>query len=502
MSVQKVVESDGHGAFYGLIGFSLAVVLYPTYQWILPFFSLGLGADVDSTILRLGATSVFTGLLYSVPVDRFIDKVIEYKAGHESRTGRFRFFPTKDQNNELLRFISSVDYLTSTWRTPSWISLQDSCEHAISSAIKDPKVQREIWSLKNRSAVGLAFMLVGSSILGISIQIDYLSMAAILAGLILMAGPWTLKSSTRLPAIVRQVAAMRYAEDTFSKWRAFGNEKNHLSDMDRLTSDSERVESLISDGQWDRLNRLYTWMANLLERHNNIDYQVEERVYEIWARAIIDIVSANNKGEKTKDLTKRYLNALDVFRKCGRNKLPQWAEQLNAADLSDFPKFMKRPKAWKRVNPYYGFFHNEIMIVFESLTDEEMKVKWTNALVIPEASLSQSHLTTFFRFACMYTGPNIKDLAYEYFLNGTKYLPYEEVTIPFIDKLVNLYTDPASKASTKLRILNLLAWIAVKSDIKKEVRMHIIHHAEKNTDIRAVFERNTGADWKGELHAM
>ena len=503
MSIQKVVESEGHGAFYSLISLSFAVLLYPHYQWLLDFISSGFVSQVDSAILILGVTGVITGILYTIPMDRIIDWVIKNKVGHVVRVWRFHF-PKRGMNTELVRFIAGVDYLASTWRTPSWISIEDSCEHTVSSAMNDPSVQKEIWGLKNRSAVGLAFMFWGLALRGVTPQIDFISAIAFVAGGFLLIIPWMLPSSRELPTIIRQVAAMRYAEDTFSNRRALGRERDRKPMMDQLTDDAKRVEVLISDMQWDRLNRLYTWMNNLLEKHNKADYQVGERVYEIWARAMIGIVAAQNKDEPIEELAAKYQSAFDVFRKCGRNKLPTWAENLTANDLSDFPKFMTDSNVWKNVDAYYGDFCHEILVVFEGLTDEKTKVNWTNALVIPGRQLSQNHLKTFFRFACQYSGSDINVHAYDLFVNGGKFLPYEEVTTSFIDKLVSL-TDSSSRdyeVNLCNMIYKMLISIAERTDIKKEVRERIVLQAEKHPNIRAQFRSGIGAEWKKELQAM
>lgn len=503
MSIQKVVESEGHGAFYSLISLSLAVLIYPHYQWLLDFISSGFVSQVDSAILILGATGVITGILYTIPMDRIIDWVIKNKVGHVVRVWKFHF-PKRGMNSELVQFIAGVDYLSSTWRTPSWISIEDSCEHTVSSAMNDPSVQKEIWSLKNRSAVGLAFMFWGLALRGAAPQIYFIAAIAFVAGGFLLIIPWMLPSSRELPTIIRQVAAMRYAEDTFSNRRALGRERDRKPMMDQLTDDVKRVEVLISDMQWDRLNRLYTWMNNLLEKHNKADYQVGERVYEIWARAMIGIVAAQNKEEPIEELAAKYQSAFDVFRKCGRNKLPIWAENLTANDLSDFPKFMTNPNVWKNVDAYYGDFCHEILVVFEGLTDEKTKVSWTNALVIPGRHLSQNHQITFFRFACQYSGSDINVHAYDLFVNGSKFLPYEEVTTSFIDKLVSL-TDSSSRdyeVNLSHMIFKMLIWIAERTDIKKEVRERIVLQAEKHPNIRAQFRSGIGAEWKKELQAM
>jgi len=165
------VESEGHGAFYSLISFSLAVVLYPQYQWVLSFVSSGFVSQVDSALLILGATGVITGILYTIPLDRIIDWVIKIKVGHVVRVWRFHF-PKRGMNNELIWFIAGIDYLTSTWRTPSWVSIEDSCEHTVSSAMNDPSIQKEIWGLKNRSVVGLTFLLLGLAIHGVNSQVN------------------------------------------------------------------------------------------------------------------------------------------------------------------------------------------------------------------------------------------------------------------------------------------------------------------------------------------
>ncbi|MBY8999006.1 MAG: hypothetical protein KGD60_14865, partial [Candidatus Thorarchaeota archaeon] len=504
MSIQKIVESEGHGAFYSLISFSLAVLLYPQYQWLLPFISSGFVSQVDSALLILGATGAITGILYTIPLDRIIDWVIKYKVGHESYTGRLHYIPTRRENNELISFIAGVDYLTSTWRTQSWVSIEDSCEHAVSSAMNDPSIQKEIWGLKNRSAVGLAFLLWGLALHGVNPQINLISTFAGIVGIIILAGPWMLPSSTRLPRIIRQVAALRYTEDTLSNWEALGRENDRIPMMTQLKNDAKRVEILVSDMQWDRLNRLYTWIANLLEKHNKADYEVEDRSYEVWARAMVDIVTAQNKEEPIEELVAMYQSAFDVFRKCGRNKLRAWAENLTVDDLSDFPKFMTDPKTWINADAYYRDFHHEILVAFEGLTDEKTKVNWTNALVVPGANLSQGHLATFFRFACQYSGSDINTYAYDLFLNDSGFLPYEEVTIAFIDKIVSL-TDSSSRdydVNRRHIIFNIMHWIAKRTDIKKEVRNRIVYHVEKHTHITEWFEKEIGTEWKDKLLAV
>lgn len=503
MSIQKVVESEGHGAFYSLISFSFAVLLYPHYQWLLDFISSGFVSQVNSAILILGVTGVITGILYTIPVDRFIDWIINIEVGHVVKVWKFAF-PKKGMNNELIRFVAGIDYLASTWRTPSWISIEDSCEHTVSSAMNDPSIQKEIWGLKNRSAVGLTFLLWGLALHGVYPQINLISAVAFFAGSIILVAPWMLPSSRKLPTIIRQVAAMRYAGDTFSNRRALGRERDRNPMMDQMTDDMKRVEILVSDMQWDRLNRLYTWMTNLLEKHNKADYQVKERVYEIWARAMIDIVSAQNKKVAIEEIVAKYQSAFDVFRKCGRNKLPTWAEKLTTNDMSDFPKFMTDSNSWKNVDAYYGDFHHEILVVFEGLTNEKTKVNWMNALVILETNLSQGHLKTFFRFACQYAGSDINTHAYNLFVHGSEFLPYEEVTASFIDKLVSVTDSTSGDYDVNLShmIFKTLIMIAKRTDIKKNVRARIVFHAEKNSIIRGQFQSDVGSEWKEKLQSM
>jgi hypothetical protein len=504
MSIQKVVESEGHGAFYSLISLSLAVLLYPQYQWLLAFISSGFVNQVDSALLILGATGVVTGILYIVPFDRFIDWVIKYKVSHDSYSGRLHFIPTRKANSKLVNFVAGVDYLTSTWRIPSWVSIEDSCEHTISSAMKDPSTQKEIWNLKHRSVVGFVFFTWGLALFGVNSQLDYLSALGMVIGIVILITPWMLPSSTRLPTIIRQVAAIRYAEDTLSNWRPRGKETQREPMMKQLANDTTRVESLISDRQWDRIARFYTWLENLLERHNKAGYQVRERVYEVWARAMIDIIAAQNREGPIEALVARYQSAFDVFRKCGRNKLPTWAEKLTADDLSDLPKFLAYPKAWKLVDAYYPDFHHVIFDVFEGLKDERAKVNWVNALVNPELGLSQGNLTTLFRFACQYTGSDISSHAYDLFVNGIRFLPYEEVTISFIGKLVSLADSTSRDYEVNLsrKVISLLISIAQRTDIKTEVREQIVTHAEKHTTITEWFQKDMGANWKEELLAL
>jgi len=380
LSINKVVESDGHGAFYGLLGLSLAFILYPFYEVLLPFISIGFGENVDAAVLRLGATSVLTGLFYSVPLDRLIDEIIRYKAAHNSHIGWLRYIPTRTPHSELIRFITSVDFLTSTWRTPSWVSTEDSLDHTITSAIDDPSVQKEIWKIKKQSVVGFTFTLVSISFLGIIEEIDVIFVSGIVVGLLLLFVPWMLNSSTRLPLLTRQVAALKYAEDTFSNWIAMGQEKHRQVEMDKLKDDSKRAENLISDGQWNRLNRLYTWLTSVLERYRSRNYQVEERLYEIWARALIEIIGTKNRGEPVENVVSKYLSAVDVIKKCNKDNFPQWTQQLTAEDLTDLSKFLGLEGSWKRVDAYYPAFHHEILTVFEEISDSEMKLKWSDAL--------------------------------------------------------------------------------------------------------------------------
>lgn len=500
MSINKIVESDGHGAFYGLIGLSLAVFFYPAYEWLLPFITFGLGVDIDAVILRFGATSVFTALFYSIPLDRLIDQTIKYYASQEIKSVWFLHFPTQTPNSKLIRFITNVDFLTSTWRTPSWISPEDSLNHATSSAIDDPTIQREIWKVKTRSVIGFAFALFSTAFIGINDQINPILWIGFIVGLLLLFVPWLLESSRRLPTLTSQTAALRYAEDTFSDWNAMGNETNRQTTMEQLKGYSKRSENLISEGQWSRLERLYTWMTSVLERHRTRNYQIVERLYEVWARAIIEIVGTTNENKPSLKLISKYLSALNVLRTCCEDTIPSWAKQIVADDLTDLSKFLALPDSWARVDAYYPAFHHEILTVFEELADEEMKLEWANALTIPQGS--QTHVIALFRFACQYSGSGLNDTAYDIFIGGVSYIPYEEVTSTFIDTIVRLYNRKNPKFQNRAGIPNLLLRIAEKPDIEGMVRERIIFHVEKEVNIRVFFETSFGINWRVKLRSI
>jgi hypothetical protein len=500
VSILKVVEAGGHGSFYALIGVSLAALLYPLYNWLLPFVSSGLVSGVDSGILLLAATSVISGLLYAVPLDRLIDHVIEYKGGHDSRHGLLHYVPVRALNAELLQFIVRVDYLVSAWRAPYWLSSEDSCRHALSSAVKDPSIKKEIWSLKNRAGIGFAFLLWGLVIGRLGQDLYLVSVAAVLIGAILLLVPWMLSSSTRLPTTVRQVAAMRYAQDALTTWRALGREDGRSMPMSRLAADAKQAEVLISDSQWDRLSRLYEWTRSVLDRHGTTDYEIPERLYEIWARAVVQITEARNRRERIDTLQAKYMSALSIFGTCGAGHLPEWTEQMTPDDLSNLPKLLAQPTAWKDVDPYYATFHDILPALFATLGDERTKVSWLNSLV--NVPFSKSLLETLFRFACQYTGDDIVASAYVMFA-GKYELPYEEVTVAFIDRLVEVLEKPPSdRVGAQRIILNTLAWLAVRENVGKDLRERIVHHAERLENLRSSLQEQFGAEWRDRLRAV
>ncbi len=505
MSIQSVVGSEGHGAFYTLIGLSLAVLLYPFYQELSFITETGLSGPFDSAILILGATGVITGIFYTISVDQFIDRIVEYKVRHQPRSGKLHYLATRKINNELIMYISGVDFLSSTWRTPSWISIEDSCDSAVQDAIKDHSIQKELWSLKNKSVVGFVFLVWGFAFIDEDSRLFLLSVVAIITGMVFLLVPWMFHSSTSLPTIIRQVAVIQYAEDAISNWRPLGDESIRKSVMKRLAEDTTRAQKLITNQQWDRVNRFYSWLTNLLEKYNRVGYVTEERILEIWARAMIDIESAKSRKKPVGELVTKYLSALDVFTKCGENKLPEWAKKLEDSDLSNLAKFLERPNSWNRVDAYYGDFHHVIFDVFEELSDKKKKVAWTNALVHPSIGLAQENLKTLFHFACTYEGSDISLRAYDLFVTGgSKFLPYEEVTITFVDKLVSL-TNPALEdydVNLSRTIFGVLLLIAKKSNVKKEVRERIICHVEKNSQMKDWFEKNIGINWKDKLKAL
>jgi hypothetical protein len=460
------------------------------------YVSSSLGLEVDSVLLMAGAAGAIVGLLYFRPPDKIIDYVIEIGAGYCSWHDLRPSSSKRVCNEELKRFIAAVDYLVSTWRTPSWESLEDSCRYSVSSAISDLQIQKEIWKLKNRSAIGLTFLLWGLVLLRVGLEPSWMPLLSACLGVVFLILPWIGRSAKNLPIRVRRVASLRYAKDTFPRWRALGDSMSHQIKiiMQKLADDAKEIERTIAEGQWERLDRMHTWFLHELDRHNSRPYDVRQRLGEVWARAIIDIVGTQN-GEKDAQKEKaRYISALEIFRINGQISSYPWADALTESDLSDLKRLIAAGISWNDIKQYYSRFLRDLAHVFNGIQDNTMKVEWINAVVETGWPLPVELQKVFFMFTCMYEGNAIQDSAYELFTKNHD-LPFENVSELMIDRFASMVGIP-DKDAQNTTILKALASLLERNDIKPDVKKRIIHHAEKYSSIGSWMSRYLGGGWK------
>ena len=244
----------------------------------------------------------------------------------------------------------------------------------------------------------------------------------------------------------------------------------------------------------ERLDRMHTWFLHELGCHNSTSYEVKQRLGEVWARAIIDIVGTQNEEKDAQRAKARYISALEILRINGHISSYPWADALTESDLSDLKKLIAAEISWNDILQYYGRFLRDLAYVFNGIQDDTMKVEWTNAVVETGWSLPVELQKAFFMFANVYDGNAIQDSAYELFTKNHD-LPFENVSELVIDRFVSMVRKSDEDAQNAA-ILNTLAWLLQRNDIKPDVKKRIIHHAEKCSSMGSWMDSYLGAGWK------
>ena len=441
MGFSQAVASGGHAGFYSTLGLSLAVFLLPWYNHFTPLIQTGLGIAVDTFVLAAGVGGALAAILYGLSPDALIDQYIAFTSKYHSGRELFKRTSSRKLTDEPLIQMARIDYLVSGWRRVTWKSVRDSWMSTIERTSEDGSIKKVLWTAKNRSAVGLSLMLWAFSLHFLGIALWFLFMI----GLVLMLAAWLREDIFNIKKRLRELAVLRYAQDTFAWWIPDEREKTYLrlnEVIEKFKNATKEVDTIVVANQWKRLDWLNTWLASELEEFCKRPLHVHNRLYEQWTHHLFEITRRRSKGLDSSDYASRFFSILEVFRFNDHLNSAEWAIHLNFSQFGSITHWLSVSYPWGEFTRNYRGFRQELTEVFWGLPSDSERASWINALAVSSHAEELDALTLEFKFACKYSGDELDDAVYILILNtaGDRLL-IGETTMTLIEKIKCVFVD-------------------------------------------------------------
>ncbi|MHA2027393.1 MAG: hypothetical protein ACW98U_15950, partial [Candidatus Thorarchaeota archaeon] len=327
-------------------------------------------------ILISGATGFLAGVLYYIPVDKVADKLLVRYAKY----GKCRYL--RDSVCVIKEEISTptkiIDYYTTVWRNRGWVVSDTSISNAIDSAIEDPSIQKEVWKLKNKSLVGLtifAWSLILIPLILEQLQNVYLLFGLIIVGIGVLFGfiglvyPWISKSAKKLPERIANTAVTHYGKDRFSRWKKTAEESNNPSAQivsQNLRDDTKNMSEIISSGQWERFDLYYYDFLQFLDSAFKKPFFFDGRLWEIWSRAAVEIISIDD-DESKKKIREKYLYVVKFLRT--NDRISEITVKPADEEIDDLALFLERIGSNSRFMLFYTTFQEEVDLLLQQQKD-------------------------------------------------------------------------------------------------------------------------------------
>jgi hypothetical protein len=467
MGFSQAVASGGHAGFYSTLGLSLAVFLLPWYNHFAPLIQTGLGIAVDTFVLAAGVGGALAAILYGLSPDALIDRYIAFTGKYHSGLELFKRRSSRKLADKPLIQIARIDYLVSGWRRVTWKSVHDSWMSTIERSSEDGSIRKVLWTAKNRSVVGLSLMLWAFSLQFLGIALWFL----FVIGLVLMLAAWLREDILNIKKRLRELAVLRYAQDTFAWWIPSERERTYvwLNDViEKFKNATKEVDTIVVSNQWKRLVWLNTWLASELEEFCKHPLHVHDRLYEQWTHHLFEIARRRSKGLDSSDYASRFLSILNVFKLDNHLDSAEWASHLNLSQVGSLTHWLSVPYDWGKLLQNYRGFRQELTDAFWGLPSDSERASWINTLTASIKAKEEDALTLEFRFACQYSGTELDDEVYILILNTAgDGLPTGETTMTLIEKVKCIFVDE-KKPRTFL-------WkVARHKNVDTSVRTHII----------------------------
>jgi hypothetical protein len=271
-----------------------------------------------------------------------------------------------------------IDYYTTVWRNRGWVVSDTSISNAIDSAIEDPSIQKEVWKLKNKSLVGLtifAWSLILIPLILEQLQNVYLLFGLIIVGIGVLFGfiglvyPWISKSAKKLPERIANTAVTHYGKDRFSRWKKTAEESNNPSAQivsQNLRDDTKNMSEIISSGQWERFDLYYYDFLQFLDSAFKKPFFFDGRLWEIWSRAAVEIISIDD-DESKKKIREKYLYVVKFLRT--NDRISEITVKPADEEIDDLALFLERIGSNSRFMLFYTTFQEEVDLLLQQQKD-------------------------------------------------------------------------------------------------------------------------------------
>ena len=320
----------------------------------------------------------------------------------------------KKCNTELQCLIAEVDQIVSNWDRPTWISTSENCLSMVESAIDAPQIQKMLWDLKQKSGIGILFMMWSVTIW---VQVGNLTIYWVLVSVFVLGITFLLHTLFRSTATevvnrVREFAFISYIKDSFQSYQPIRyqiSDTNKLDAIDRLKESARVLEQVATSGQWKRFDAMYENYLYDMKKVKPRITDTQQRLTTAWLGTFAELHLSKSAGKSVQEHKVWFWSVLEAYQLTGVLDSLRWAivpSMDNYTKANAFFTLNLENVPQDRVYRDNEYIHPRLDQAFQ-VQDEGNKILWINAAAEQKHGFPAIMRETIYKFVCNFEGSEL-----------------------------------------------------------------------------------------------